>query len=875
MRLVTRLLASAAALLPACATEPGPAPPPVAATSALPTAVTAAPLAAVSSAPAPPSPGASSSVAPLTTHPRLWLTAADLPRLRGWATAANPLYKDGLRRALDQAIGIYDKDFFPGGKENATWPDPGTQAWVGRSTEAYAQFFAFCSLIDPDPAARAQHAERARRLLMHVMNEAVKGVDPDRQHPGPFRSAVFATHDRANLWGEAWGVTVDWLYPSLSAADKATIRKVFMRWSDDLLHAATSNEEHPKPVGLLNDPKLVADTKALRWTANNYFAGHMRHLTLMGLSLDAEDDPPLDPAAPAGKLGNTLRSYLDDAVGAWIYQQYAIYEEPAVAAAALGVPAAGLGATSGGLSPEGFLYGTSIGWMHEGLLGLYTAGRRDPRTLGPQIRLIESAYWDRYVDGYLQSVVPVPTTVPGQEYVGPVYQMAAYGDLQRFWITPDAIPALASVGLYAARAGNTARLEKVRWILENVIEGGAARFPHRVADIWGNSYATSAILTFLLFDPAAPPPVDPRPSMPRTFFDKALGRLLARTGPGPDATLFDFKCSWETIGHQFGDCNQIELYRKGEWLAKERSAYANDQVLMTPVYHDTVSIQNTVSTGADKPRSLQWFEGPLWTNGGTWPLGNNAGDPHVLTSSAPSWVYAFGDGTQLYNRVNQWDPADRAEDVQHASRSIVWLMPDQVVVYDRATTKTDGRFKRWNLTLAGDTKIAGRRATVTTPKGQQLFVESLLPAAATLTTYAAEPLNGVAQGEPVRSRLVVEDPKGPRDVRFLHVLEGADAGATPARVAMVQSSAGTAFAGAVVGTRAVLFPVEVGAAFTRVTYAVPAAVTGQVVTGLTPGAAYEVSLKTVGGNVEVTIAPGGGEKADEAGVLAIGAAKKP
>ena len=34
--------------------------------------------------------------APVTTHPRLWITAADLPKLRGWAVDSNPMYKNGL-----------------------------------------------------------------------------------------------------------------------------------------------------------------------------------------------------------------------------------------------------------------------------------------------------------------------------------------------------------------------------------------------------------------------------------------------------------------------------------------------------------------------------------------------------------------------------------------------------------------------------------------------------------------------------------------------------------------------------------------------------------------------------------------------------------
>ena len=34
--------------------------------------------------------------APLPGHPRLWVRAEDLPRLRSWAVDSNPLYRNGL-----------------------------------------------------------------------------------------------------------------------------------------------------------------------------------------------------------------------------------------------------------------------------------------------------------------------------------------------------------------------------------------------------------------------------------------------------------------------------------------------------------------------------------------------------------------------------------------------------------------------------------------------------------------------------------------------------------------------------------------------------------------------------------------------------------
>lgn len=835
-----------ASLAIGCRSEPPPSPPP------------APPTPQASSRPASAPPPQADGV--VAGHPRLWITAEDLPRLRAAASPQNPVWQKGLRVALAQAIATYDKDFFPGGQPNATWPDPGIDNWVGKCTEAYAEIFAFMSLVDPDAAARPVHADRAKKLLMHVIHEAEKGPDPNTRSPAPFRGPAFATYNRASYWGEAFGLVVDWIYPSLDAADKASIRKVFLRWGGDNVRAATSGNEHPSPIGLLHDKRLLADTKRLRWAANNYFTAHMRQLTLMGLALDEADDPPVDPAAPRGKLGNTLHSYLDDALGAWLYQQYAVYEDPAIAAAALGVPEKAVGVASGGLSPEGFLYGPSIGMLHQALFALHTAGYRDARKHGPQIGLTESAYWDRYVDGLLHSITPVPER---HGHAGLVYPIFNYGDTLRFWITPDHAVGFASIAAHAMKTGKAERLAKARWLVIHAMEGGAGGVSRRVANIWGNSSVTRALLQFMILDPGEKPPKDPRPTLPLVLHDRALGRVIARTSWTPEATVFDYKCGWSTIGHQLGDCNQIELYRKGEWLTKERSGFANDLQAMSPENHNTVAIQGA----ADKPRDLQWFEKAIWERGGQWGLSVNGGDPTVKIGSAPGWVLAEADATPLYTRLSGGQPAT---DVAHVSRSVAWLAPDHVVILDRASSKADGRFKRFFLTFVGEPSVSGALTTVTTPRGQRLFVHTLAPTGASIVGSKAEPFNTVAEGEPTRYRLTVEAPKSAREARFLHVLEGADAGASPSAAKEVRSRSGTPYLGAVAGPFAVLFPVDLATPFQRVTYAVPATTKGQLVSGLVPGAGYDVTLRTVGSSLEVTIAPGAARRADEAGVLALG-----
>ncbi len=79
---------------------------------------------------------------------------------------------------------------------------------------------------------------------------------------------------------------------------------------------------------------------------------------------------------------------------------------------------------------------------------------------------------------------------------------------------------------------------------------------------------------------------------------------------------------------------------------------------------------------------------------------------------------------------------------------------------------------------------------------------------------------------------------------------------------------GTAFDGAAFGSAAVYFPVSAGGSFAGTTLSAPAGVHTVLVMGLTPGAAYSVSVQPAGGGNAITIAPAAsGSTADSAGVL--------
>src|SRR5205807_3564885 len=76
---------------------------------------------------------------PVSGHPRLWLTASQLPRLRSWATATNPIWQRGLLPVIDNAISIYQTKFAPFYTPHppaSGYPDPGdTQGYAGYLTE--------------------------------------------------------------------------------------------------------------------------------------------------------------------------------------------------------------------------------------------------------------------------------------------------------------------------------------------------------------------------------------------------------------------------------------------------------------------------------------------------------------------------------------------------------------------------------------------------------------------------------------------------------------------------------------------------------------------------------------------------------------------
>ncbi len=754
---------------------------------------------------------------PLTGHPRLWITPADLPRLRAWAVGSNPLYA-----SLAQ-VGASAKDEMDSGK--IARGDNGGYTSVDDPTESYAELFAFLSMVENEPAVRGDFGKRARTLLMTAIDQAAKGTAAGK----PFRDLDFSINDRSRWTGEGFSLTVDWIYPLLTQADKVKIRTVFLRWISENQAADITSYNHPDPPGLVNDPRLLANRDANRYALNNYFTAHMRNIGLMSLALDPADDPD-------GKLGAALVN----ATGAWLY----IVDHELRTDA------------RGGLSPEGFEYGPqTLSYILQFLLALNTAGMDDPNRFGAQVYLNSNPFWDDMLTAYFHSISPVPARMPD---VGPVYQPSWYGDGQSYTL-PDLIAAYGALGEYDRRTGNTQRLNSVRWWEANIPAGGAAALADRVR---GMPSFTQVILYFMLFDPAAPPASDPRPSLPLFHLAPGVGRLFARTGWDAGAAWFQFALGWNRIDHQDANGNAFGFYRKGEWLTRERMGYANiAEGIASSEFYNTISLQN------DRPpdRDPSDWRYDLWQRGSQWNI-VASGDPRLIANSHTSgFTYALGDATNLYNSTSE-----SSTDILYASRSIVWLKPDLIITYDRVRSKTFGRFKRFWLQLAQPALVSGAQAREALLSGQQLWITSLLPQGAILEAVnTEEPLiaQTAARDDPMKVRLKIEAPGGPAQTRFLTVLQGADPKAPAWPAARVDSSSGTPFQGALVNGTLVLFPVDLPVQTEQTVFIAPTGAKRILITGLTPGARYNIKTAPVVGGMQISITPGTSLTADGGGVI--------
>lgn len=800
--------------LPACPSRPfhsqGPGPLPEVSAG---TTATASPAGA-SVAPAP---DVEASRAAAVGHPRLWFRERDLPALKAAMRDGNPLWRDGLARVVADGVLQLDAGKLPNPAKPGACLDENEVV----PCEAWAEIFAFRALLARGEPDEAQWVARAKKLLFAVLTEADRGPDESRI----VRTRAFPVDDRSRWYGESFPLVVDWIHDHLTAEEKALVVRVFARWSEAISHAEVTTSNHPEPRGVYNQPELVRDPKLVRWALNNYYAAHARNLGLMGLALDPADDPK-----------NAVRGRLREALGAWLYViDHAMRTE-----------------ARGGLPPEGFEYGPqTYGYVAQLLWALTTAGEDEAKTWGPQVASLRGGTWLDVHRAWLHSLPPVPST---KTDLGSAYEPAWYGEGQHVSV-PDPVDLFAPVARSFEALGRKSEAAEVRWTLRHTGQGGAEAQVDRARD---GTFPRRAILHFVASLPDAPES-DPRANLGNMHHAQGVGRVLARTGWGTRDRFFTLEAGWIGIDHQTAGGGDFGFFRRGEWLTRRRVGYGD--VGSSSDQHNTVSVQNARPSHG-QPGDYRYV---LWQRGSQWT---------VELSNGPARFASFAETTPTLSATVDLTPLyqsnyEGSAQVGHVSRSLVWAKPDHLVVYDRVSTLADGRFKRVFFQTPANVTVRGKQAVARTAGGQELVITQALPEAGLL---ALDPVDKAAdeeaaEGEPMKRRVRAEGPTRGLETRFLHVLQGQDAGASTDAVERTEARGATATDGVVLRGTSYVFVRALGPAPKELAFAAPSGTGHHVVTGLAPHGRYDTSVASEGGKAVVTIRSGSAREADAAGTL--------
>jgi hypothetical protein len=794
-------------------------------------------------------------------------------------------YKDGGKAGTSSAPGAV---FVPCSKANPEmWCDTGGyKTPIFDATETYAELFAFLALIDPNATEQEHYRIRAHDLMMWMVDVA-GDVDAKNCTPGgrfvPFRNCAFPDNDRAHQAGmEAFPLTVDWVYSSFSASEKRSITRLFRFWAHQTITAGPTGVLYPVPIGVMNDPSLLANTRQLRWQMNNLGDSQYRSAVMLSLVMDAGDDPPDGndgnhiTALKSDVQTSTLRDYSSLVTGAWTYIHWAVAEDPGVVSTVLGVSPAGLGDGQGGLSPEGSEYGSNYGYVAMGLLALHTAGADDPTRMA-QMSFLSSSHWDLWIDGLLNVISPVPRT----EAQGNFYETTQFADDGAGnVISSNYMKLLMPLGLYDYYTQtNPARLNAIRWLVKHALGAGCGNGPHgacgtssqylykRLISTVGSNDFNNPIYMFLLLDPAATPDsatnpsgdVDPRPQYPTEFYAPGHHEMASRTSWQADASWLVTHCNWIDIDHQRGNCGQTEFYRKGRWLSKAHATYTNLVGALAMFSNSGITIGNP----DNDPHEDDYYYGVASRGAQYDTRGAGGFSSSPLFSSGPTYVHEYFDQTEEHNDTLQ--NHFPASDVLHASRSLVWLKPDIVIYYDRGISRSAGMFKRDSFNFTAEPNVSGQVVRVVdSVNKEQTFLTTLLPMgssfSASVCAYGSKVGDceggDVSRGGDESAFLYqVTDTSVPKATAFLSVMEGTDPGGSRTPASLVEGN-GTALDGVEIGNSVVLFkkvPAGFDSGFVSSSYSVPASIVNHYISGLEPGTNYGVEAHVSGGKMDLTV----------------------
>jgi cellulose synthase/poly-beta-1,6-N-acetylglucosamine synthase-like glycosyltransferase len=819
-----------------------------------------------------------------TGHPRLLFTSSDIAGLRAKATSDNPLYVAVKGEAVQWINSLNAGSTWSWTCQGGTGNPNYTVGFNQSPTLDIARQFAFMSMIDPSDATYNWGC------YAHDMYMAYANWMAGLTSVG---AIITAPNFNGNMLSDEdvdWVQTPDWLMAGgyLSSAEKTTVRTAF----SNLAKYYTTHQVSFPPFATsnYNSPYQIAGLSAERDMGNNYI--HSEFLSTIAIALTFDDNTGDDPALTnscsatryqvcSDGTAGSLHAYFTPVVGSGAYRYWAALEPPTVVQPAYNAaygnfPALAtgycgyysavwttcMGEQRGGESAEGSWYFYSYFKARMGWDEIRTAGYNDPLLYGPQMSAATSSWWD------LKTVMDLEFLTRPAPWMGALgwepYEFITTGDsLDTVRATTD-FTTQALMLLSDSRSGITDRKNRLLWPL--------AVSPRDGPGYWSGyqNYHFDPNMELFAALPAGDPSypsTDPRPGLPLDVFVGGQNQhILARSSWTDNTnTVFSYWDGNALTDHDHTFNGRFDVLSKGEWITKGRTEFNNyDNTLTSSEHSNEAGYQNITGSNCGTDACL-WYNAAL--SGGQWFESQEATVNSPLNYSIlPGYVAASTNTLGVYN-ANAGSTFSDYNDVTQASRSLVYLRGNnQIVYYDRGTTN-HAAFKRVYLTSTGPITITGTQASWPTRSNtQKAYVTSLLPAGATISDLGAYCTvdQSCAQNngdvDPY-SHLKIEAASNPLSANFLTVLEWGASSFTKSTTGLVQSSAGQAFDGAVIGSSLVMFSQNYPVSFTGTTFPASGATTIYV-SDLSPNTSYAVTGAGTPGTVT----------SDSAGVLTFAAA---
>ncbi len=268
------------------------------------------------------------------------------------------------------------------------------------------------------------------------------------------------------------------------------------------------------------------------------------------------------------------------------------------------------------------------------------------------------------------------------------------------------------------------------------------------------------------------------------------GYVSARSSWDEDATYFFFKCGDRFTAHQHLDVGNFLIYR-GEELVGDGGHYDEFGTVHDVNYHLRTIAHNTILIHDPKETWPAIRAGKVTGNDGgqhhDWPHHNGAvGDPQQWQRERS--LYDIGDITAFEDRgkhvyiAADCTKAYRARKLESFVRQFVYLRPGTFVILDRVVATRPEYHKTWLLQAMKRPEQVGKQLVVTNGAGR-LFVETLLPADATVNLVCGEDLYryggqayppGRDTGPAPECRIEISPAEAQQEDFFLHVLTAVD-----------------------------------------------------------------------------------------------------